>query len=108
MHAHYCTSMIIFVIDRVSIFPHKSKSQSPIPADLHGPGSFAVSFYLMKIQPWEFISAGATAALNRARINRNLSVCWARMPDLVRVVKELFQSLMLETPNHPLECNPTW
>jgi hypothetical protein len=43
--------MIIFVVNIVGIFPDKSESKPPVPANLHGPGTLTISFELMKIQP---------------------------------------------------------
>jgi len=50
MHTHFPSSMIIFIINIKDVFVLNFGCNSPVPADLDRPGSFASSLELMEIQ----------------------------------------------------------
>ncbi len=101
------SSVIILVIDEISVLPNELKCDLPVPAYRHRPTTLPVTLERMKIHPGKrhIFRSGCRiqTAQNKAQPFSVLCLDASSGPGL----KELAQTFVLEAADHLPDCNLT-
>src|ERR1035437_8847501 len=98
------SSVIVFQVHIDRMNPVKLKSDSPIARNGDGPGSPAIAFQLVRTKAWNHQIVRRFSSVDGIEHTADSSGLLTRNPSGAAFREKLFQSLILETPNHEQQC----
>ena len=86
-------SVVIFVVDALSVFATKTERNAPISADVHGPGALSSALQLVEVKAGEVQVAWVGSCVQSAENEPESVACFAWIPRLLPVAKKVSSPL---------------